>query len=157
MPMPTTKKSQKPKKKDQPKPEFKWKKFERIVAAIHMAANRGAIVRWSKKIKGSQFDVAIRSKQGLNDCLTLAECKDYQCPIEAKEVEAFAIKSRRAKADIAVMISSSGHQRRCKKVAKGEKIVFYTLKTDTVYSPNFVTKEVSRMFFNSFKLLGRPR
>jgi hypothetical protein len=53
----------------------KWKKFERVVAAIHVAENSGATVTWNEHINGRQFDVAIRFKFQFYDYLTLIECK----------------------------------------------------------------------------------
>ena len=42
----------------------KWKEFERLVAAIHAAADQGAQVQWDQKVKGRQFDVVIQFKKG---------------------------------------------------------------------------------------------
>ena len=42
--------------------EKKWQKFERVVAAIHLAQAKGASVTWDEHIDGRQFDVVIRFK-----------------------------------------------------------------------------------------------
>ncbi len=49
----------------------KWKKFERLVAAIHSAEQKGASVKWNDAINGRQFDVTIRFKEGFYDYLTV--------------------------------------------------------------------------------------
>ena len=61
----------------------KWKMFERVVAAIHLAEQKGATVRWNETIKGRQFDVTVRFKNGLYEYLTVVECKDYATPAPA--------------------------------------------------------------------------
>src|SRR5439155_116880 len=64
----------------------KWKMFERVVAAIHLAEQKGATVRWNETIKGRQFDVTVRFKNGLYEYLTVVECKDYATTVPAEKV-----------------------------------------------------------------------
>jgi len=96
----------------------KWKHFERLVAAIHHAADQGADVRWNEKIGGRQFDVTIRFRRGLYDYLTVIECKDYEKPVPVEKVEAFVTKAADAKADHAVLASTSGFQQGAQDVAR---------------------------------------
>lgn len=105
----------------------KWKKFERVVAAIHVAENSGATVAWNDHINGRQFDVAIRFKFQFYDYLTLIECKDQQARVQAEDVEAFVTKSRDAGANKAIVVSSSGFQSGAKKVAEKHNIELFTL------------------------------
>ena len=98
-----------------------WKLFERIVAAIHHAESRGANVVWNDKINGRQFDVTVRFQHGLHHYLTVIECKDYQKPVSVDKVEAFVTKSSGVRAIKAIMVSSSGYQKGCKKVAERHK------------------------------------
>jgi Restriction endonuclease len=100
----------------------KWKHFERLVTAIHAAADRGAIVRWDESINGRQFDVTVRFKQGLYDYLTVVECKDFTKPVPVEKVEAFVTKSRDAGAHHAVLASSSGFQEGARHVARSHNI-----------------------------------
>lgn len=81
----------------------KWKKFERIVAAIHVAEAKGATVTWNEDIGGRQFDVAIRFKSQFYNYLTLIECKDWSDAVPAEKVDAFVTKSRKAGANKAIM------------------------------------------------------
>ena len=59
----------------------KWKNFERLVTAIHKAADAGAEVRWNETIAGRQFDVTIRFRKGLYEYLTVVECKNRAKPV----------------------------------------------------------------------------
>ncbi|MGB5147696.1 MAG: restriction endonuclease [Porticoccaceae bacterium] len=95
-----------------------WKKFERLVAAINAAEQRGADVRWNDKINGRQFDVSIRFNSGLYTYLTVIECKDTKDPIRVEKVDAFVTKSRDAKANKAVMVTTSCFQAGCREVAE---------------------------------------
>ena len=88
----------------------KWKHFERLVAAIHQAADRGSQVRWNEVIAGRQFDVTIRFRKGLYDHLTVVECKDYKQAVSVEKVEAFVTKSKDVHANVAVLASTSGFQ-----------------------------------------------
>jgi len=105
----------------------KWKKFERVVAAIHMAENSGATVTWNDHINGRQFDVAIRFIFQFYEYLTLIECKDEQTRVEAGDVDAFVTKSHDAGANKAIIVSSSGFQSGAKTVAEKHNIELFTL------------------------------
>lgn len=106
----------------------KWKKFERMVAAIHKAETAGATVTWNEDIDGRQFDVVLRFKMQFYDYLVLIECKDYKTKIKAEQVEAFITKSRDAGASKAIMVSASGFQEGARRVARKHRIELFTLK-----------------------------
>jgi hypothetical protein len=95
----------------------KWKHFERLVTAVHRAADQGAEVAWNESIAGRQFDVTIRFRRGLYQYLTVVECKEYQNPVPVEKVEAFVTKAADAQAHHAVMASTSGFQAGARKVA----------------------------------------
>jgi hypothetical protein len=99
-----------------------WKHFERLVAAIHQAADQGAVVRWNETINGRQFDVTIRFRRGLYDYLTVIECKDYERAVPVEKVEAFVTKSMDVSAHHAVMASTSGFQQGARDVARKHNI-----------------------------------
>ena len=101
----------------------KWKKFERVVAAIHVAENSGTSVTWNEHINGRQFDVAIRFKFQFYDYLVLIECRDKKSKVKAEPVEAFVTKSRDAGANKAIIVSSSGFQSGAKTVAAKHHIL----------------------------------
>ena len=100
----------------------KWKKFERVVAAIHVAEHSGATVTWNDHINGRQFDVVIRFKFQFYEYLTLIECRDEQRRVEAGDVDAFVTKSRDAGANKAIIVSSSGFQSGAKTIAERHNI-----------------------------------
>jgi hypothetical protein len=104
-----------------------WKKFERIVAAIHLAEAQGATVTWNEHINGRQFDVVIRFKFQFYDYLVLIECKDVTRPVKAEKVEAFITKSRDAGANKAIMVSAGGFQSGARKVARKHNVELFTL------------------------------
>jgi hypothetical protein len=105
-----------------------WKLFEKIVAAIHHAESRGAKVVWNDKINGRQFDVTVRFLHGLYEYLTVIECKDYQKPVSADKVDAFVTKSKDARSNKAIMVSSSGYQEGCGRVAENHNVELFTLE-----------------------------
>lgn len=105
----------------------KWKKFERIVAAIHVAEAKGATVTWNEDIGGRQFDVSIRFKSQFYNYLTLIECKDWADPVPAEKVDAFVTKSRKAGANKAIMVAASGFQDMALTVARENNIELFTL------------------------------
>lgn len=107
----------------------KWKMFERLVAAIHIAEQKGASVQWDEKINGRQFDVTVRFKHGLYEYLTVVECKDYSKPVPAEKIDALVTKSRDAGADKAIMVAASGFQEGAIQVAKRHGIQLFSLKT----------------------------
>jgi hypothetical protein len=105
----------------------KWKKFERVVAAIHVAEDSGASITWNEHINGRQFDVAIRFKFQFYDYLVLIECRDKKSKVKAEAVEAFVTKSRDAGANKSIIVSSSGFQSGAKTVAAKHNIELFTL------------------------------
>jgi hypothetical protein len=99
-------------------PSHKWKHFERLVTAIHQAADQGAEVRWNETIRGRQFDVTIRFRKGLYEYLTVVECKDCERAVAVEKVEAFVTKAADVQAHHAVMASTSGFQEGAQEVAR---------------------------------------
>jgi len=135
--------------------EPKWRRFERLVAALHHSlAPGGAQIEWSESIDGREFDITIRFNNLGYDYLTLVECKDYRAPV--KEVEAFVTKSRRAKANKAVMVSSEGFQQGAIKVAREENIELYVLReTDRWPEGVRVVAEQPAIIVHALEILNR--
>lgn len=107
-----------------------WKSFERIVAAIHSSEMAGSNISLNEKIRGREFDVAIRFKKGLHNYLTLIECKHYGNPIPVEKVEAFITKSSDAGANKSIMFSSSGFQSGAILVATRHNVDLYTVSEE---------------------------
>lgn len=136
----------------------KWEKFERLVAAIHAAEQKGAVITWDEKIKGRQFDVTVRFKQGLYEYLTVVECKDYQKPVSADKVDALVTKARDAGADKAILIAASGFQEGAIEVAKRHNIKLFSLKSLSASGEGEVTDmlmPVLWVYDFKFKVAGR--
>ena len=114
----------------------KWKHFERLVAAIHQAADAGADVRWDEQIDGRQFDVTIRFRKGLYDHLSVVECKEYKQPVPIEKVEAFVTKSRDVHANVAVLASSSGFQSGAMECAKRHGITLLHVTAGGLIDPS---------------------
>jgi len=124
----------------------KWKSFERLVTAIHYAVEQGGQVTWNDKINGRQFDVTIRFERGFYTYLTVIECKDYTDSVPVKEVEAFVIKAIDAKANKAIMATSSRFQSGCFDVAKRHNIDLFTLKQINKLPKEFIGEQLSPAF-----------
>lgn len=116
------------------KMQSKWKLFERLVAAIHEVELENGTVTWDDKINNRQFDVTIRFKRGMYDFLIVIECKNNLRPISVDKIDAFVTKARDANADKAIMVSSSGYQRRCLEVAQKHGINLFSLNEINKYS-----------------------
>ena len=115
--------------------ESKWRHFERLVAAIHQAADRGAEVCWNDTINGRQFDVTIRFRKGLYDHLTVVECKNYGNPVPIEKVEAFITKSTDVHANVSVLASTSGFQSGAKDCALRHNITLLHVTTSEEIDP----------------------
>ena len=109
-----------------------WKKFERVVAAIHRARASGGDVRWNDVINGRQFDVTIRFKFGLHDYLTVIECKHYSGRVSVETVDALVTKARDVHANKAILVSSNGYQSGCIPVAERHGISLLVLSEKVV-------------------------
>jgi hypothetical protein len=140
-------------KKRKPK-EAKWKIFEKLVAAIHKAEQKGAEIKWNDRIYGRQFDVTVRFKAGTYNYLTVVECREKNNPSKVSEVDEFVTKSRDAKANKAIMISSSGFQKGCFEVAERHGIELFTVQEvhslpENLLASSFLTPALS---IHSFSL-----
>jgi hypothetical protein len=125
----------------------KWKRFERLVAAIHAAETGGATVKWDDKIDGRQFDVSLRFKHGLHQYLTVIECKDHAGRVQVGEVDALVTKARDVRANKAVMVSANGYQSGCKDVAQRHGIKLLHLTEE-------ISADVQRMIKDVIPLLN---
>lgn len=122
-----------------------WKRFERLVAAIHHAESAGAVVTWNDVLEGRQFDVTVRFKYGLHEYLTVIECKDESSKVSVEKVDAFVTKAQDVNANQAVMVSASGYQSGCEKVATRHGIRLLTLMEVTSLRFDDLVKEVRPM------------
>lgn len=112
----------------------KWKKFEKIVCAIHEMRLQGAEVKFNDSIVGKrtgrprQIDISVRFNHGFYSYLILVECKDYNRKVPIGELEAFRTKIEDIGAQKGIMVSSAGFQAGAEETAKAYNIELFTLE-----------------------------
>lgn len=150
----------------------KWKKFEKIVAGIHMLNAEGADVKFDDRIVGKrtgrerQIDVSIRFKQNYYDYLAIVECKDYDSRVSIEKVEAFRTKIEDVGAMKGIMVSPKGFQEGAIKTAQAYNIELFTLtevksdwtrtiKADVLNLPYPVNIEFDHPVFYDSAIIGQ--
>jgi hypothetical protein len=112
----------------------KWKKFEKIVAGIHMLQCDGAEVKFDDHIHGRltgsnrQIDVSVRFANGFYDYLTIVECKDTGRNVGIKEISDLSIKLEDVGAQHGVIVAAEGFQKGAIDLAESKNIETFTLK-----------------------------
>jgi len=109
-----------------------WKRFEKLVARIHLALCRDAEVKWSEKLvdaSGSerQIDVTIRTRIGPHEVLGIIQCKFETKPVSISEVDSFVSVKNDLNAGLAIMVSRSGYQSGAEAKGKLHDIRLWTL------------------------------
>jgi hypothetical protein len=71
-----------------------WKRFEKLVARIHVALCRDADVKWSEKLADKsgterQLDVTVRTRTGPHEVLGIIQCKYEKRSVSIADVESF--------------------------------------------------------------------
>jgi hypothetical protein len=125
----------------------KWQRFERLVAAIHAAEEKGSTVIWNDTIKGRQFDVTIRFKNGFYEYLSVIECKDHKRLVPAEAIDSLVTKARDVGANKAIMVSASGYQTGTFEVAQRHGIQLLTLKTINASTQDILTAQLSPLLW----------
>jgi hypothetical protein len=105
----------------------KWKRFERLTAALHVLRMQGAAVTWNDEINGYQIDVSVRFRFGWYDYLVVVECKDHSRPAERKDIAAFATTIEQTGASKGVFVSAAGFQSGAQDLARLKNIDTFTL------------------------------
>lgn len=129
----------------------KWKKFEKIVAGIHMLEADGAKIKYDDKICGKrtqrkrQIDVSLKFFNRYYEYLAIIECKDKIVSIG--EAEAFRTKIEDVGANKGVMVSSKGFQEGAKKAAEAHNIELFTLTEETADWTTKIRKDIIRVPF----------
>lgn len=114
----------------------KWKKFEKLVEAIHIAKSDGAVVNYDEKLVGKrtgrerQVDISIRFEHSFYSYFVAVECKDYKHAVPISEVESFVTKLEDLRADKGVMVSSNGFQQGAIETAATHNIELFTLEEE---------------------------
>jgi hypothetical protein len=110
-----------------------WKRFEKLVARIHLAICRDAEVKWSERLVDAsgtkrQIDVTIRTRTGTQEVLGVVQCKFENRPVSITEVEAFVTVKKDLNAGIAIMVSKSGYQSGAEAKGRLHDIRLWTLQ-----------------------------
>jgi hypothetical protein len=87
--------------------KLKWKKFEKVAAAIRRLEQEGVSVNWNSRIAGHRFDAILRPRYEGREFLFVVRCVDYSAPVTAATVESFAREVEAASAHMGIMVSAS--------------------------------------------------
>jgi Restriction endonuclease len=96
------------------KPPPKWQDFELLVKRIQeqlspfAECTHNAIIRGHDSGVDRQIDVAVRQRIGQFDIFIAIECKDYNRPLDVKDVETFIAEMKDVRANKGVIVSAKG-------------------------------------------------
>lgn len=113
--------------------EKKWRKFEKLVAGIHLPGDAGAIVKFDDTLLDKrtglprQIDVSVSSTQGFYRHLAIIECKDKNRKVTVEWIEGFRSKIEDVGAQKGVMVSPLGFSKGAAEKAKSYGIELFTL------------------------------
>jgi hypothetical protein len=124
----------------------KWKRFERLTAALHVLQLRGGRVRWDETINGYQIDVTVRFETGPERYLMIVECRDRGRAVSRDDLAAFSVKCEETKADKGVMVSATGFQSGAKDLADRKQIDTFVLSELPADWPNKVLVTLPQPF-----------
>src|SRR5712692_603495 len=123
----------------------KWKRFENLVAELQRALARDAVVTQNERIRGKtgalrETDITIRQKVAQFDILIVVECKDYQSPVDVKDVETFSGLLEDVGANKGAMVAPNGFTSTAKALAAMKGIdLFRLLDTESVEWASYVS------------------
>jgi len=109
----------------------KWKRFEELVAKIQADLAGDAVVTHNDRIMGRrsgvlrQIDVSIKSRVGQFHLLIVMDCKDYQRPLDVKDVEDFIGLSQDVAANKAALVAMNGYSEAARRRAEDAGIELY--------------------------------
>lgn len=113
--------------------EPKWRRFEKLVAQIQRELAPNALVTHDDQIKGHnseelrQIDITVKQKVGQYDILIAIDCKDYQVPVDVKDVEEFIGLIKDIRANKGVMVAANGFSGTAKRVGEKAGLNLYRL------------------------------
>ena len=113
--------------------EPKWRRFEKLVAKVQKELSPNAIVTHDDHIKGyesetpRQVDITVKQKIGQYDILIAIDCKDYQIPVDVKDIEEFEGLIKDIRANKGVMVAANGFTETAKLVGEKAGLNLYRL------------------------------
>jgi hypothetical protein len=110
-----------------------WEQLELIVADIQRQLAPDAEVRHNHWVAGKsgrrrKLDITVSQKVSAYPIFIVFDCKRHKKPVKMKDVEAFAGQLEDVKANLGVMISSSGFDAGAKAIAKQKNIILQTYR-----------------------------
>lgn len=87
----------------------KWRRFERLAAAIRNAEQNGVPVKWNTRIAGHRFDAAVSPGYQHGEYLIVVNCVEGNTPVTAARVKSFAKTVEAAGAHLGIMASTSDY------------------------------------------------
>jgi hypothetical protein len=135
----------------------KWKRFERLAAALHAVQMKGATVKWDDHINGYQVDVSIRFSVGPYHYLHIMECRDHRRAVERDDVAAFVIKVEQTRADRGTFVSASGFQSGARELAALKDIDLFVQSEIPADWPETVLRTIPTPFIGVRQIRIRPR
>ncbi|MCL4252074.1 MAG: restriction endonuclease [Anaerolineae bacterium] len=110
-----------------------WRDFEKLVETIYRERDPNAVVKRNHRIVGisgrrRQLDVTLTIKTPLHSVFVVIECKDHRRPVGIESVDEFATKLRDVRANLGVLVSSSGFDAGARAQAQTQGIVLKSLR-----------------------------
>jgi len=133
----------------------KWKRFERLAAALHALQLQGAQVKWDDEINGYQIDVSARFQNGPYEYLQIHECRDRGRPVTRDDVAVMVNKVKQTKANKGVIISAAGFQSGAKELAVANGIDLFELSEIPADWPEKVIASIPRTSVGLMALVFR--
>lgn len=113
--------------------EPKWRRFEKLVAQVQQELAPNVLVKHNDRIRGHesgtprQIDITIKQKVGQYDMLIAIECKDYQVPVDVKDIEEFIGLVKDIRANKGAMVAANGFTEAAKRIGEKAGLDLYRL------------------------------
>ncbi len=101
----------------------KWKKFEKVAAAIRRVEQGGASVKWNTRIAGHRIDAILRARYEDREFLFVVSFVAQNTPVAAATVKRFAGEAEAAGAHMGIMVSASGYTEEAFKLSGDHSVV----------------------------------
>jgi hypothetical protein len=122
----------------------KWKKFEKLAAAIRVAEQRGAAVKWDSRIADQRFNAILRSVYENQEYVIVVETIGDITPVTAARVKSFARKVDAAGAHIGILVSAADYLQDAFELTAEHSVALLNLET--------VNEESEQKLADIFKL-----
>jgi len=118
----------------------KWRKFRNLATAIKLAEQRGATIRWCKKVNGTYFDATLIAPYTNAKYLIAIELVDSAKRVTREEALEFSRKAESAGVNLAILVSSSGFDEDCSDLTLECGVRLLTSDVIDAMSPDVLTR-----------------